>query len=79
MWDGYRITLNCAHLLLTDLVDQDRLQIGQLTTCDMCPLTVHNPDAPGRPTRAVRLVVNRESVRALATPLTVDPAYWYGT
>lgn len=78
-WHGWRLTLNCGHLELTDRKDR---KIGQLTTCDMCPLTVHTQESPGRlQARQVRLVVDRQPVRLAAEPehMTVDPAYWYGT
>jgi len=72
-----RVTLNCAHHLLTDL--PDRLQIGQLATCDMCPLTTHSPGSPGLPARQVRLVVDRQPVRVSQAPASVDSVYWYTT
>jgi hypothetical protein len=75
-WHGWRLTLNCGHLELTDLEDR---QIGQATTCDMCPLTVHSPGSPGLPTRQVRVIVDRQPVEALREPASVDPAYWYST
>jgi hypothetical protein len=75
-WHGWRLTLNCGHLELTDLEDR---QVGQLTTCDMCPLTVHSPGEPGRPARQVRVIVDRQPAEAPQEPATVDPGYWYGT
>ena len=75
-WHGWRLTLNCGHLELTDLEDR---HIGQLVTCDMCPLTVHDEDAPGRPVRQIRVIVNREPVQAPEEPGTVPPGHWYGT
>ena len=75
-WRGWRLTLNCGHLELTDLEDR---HVGQLTACDMCPLTVHSPDAPGRPTRQVRVIVDRQPAEAPQEPATVPSAYWYST
>jgi len=75
-WRGWRLTLNCGHLELTDLEDR---QTGQLTTCDMCPLTTHSPDRPGLPTRQIRVIVDRQPAVAPREPATIDPAYWYGT
>jgi hypothetical protein len=72
-WSGWRLTLNCGHLELTDLEDR---QVGQATTCDMCPLTTHSP---GRPMRQVRVIVDRQPVEAPAYPASVDTAYWYST
>lgn len=75
-WHGWRLTFNCGHHELTDLEDR---QIGRLVTCDMCPLTVHSSEAPGRPMRTVRVIVDRQPVLAPQEPATVDPEYWYGT
>lgn len=75
-WNGWRLTLNCGHLELTDLEDR---QIGQLTTCDMCPLTTHDEDSPGRPVRQIRVIVDRQPVEAPKEPETVPSGHWYGT
>lgn len=75
-WHGWRLTLNCGHLELTDLDDG---QIGKLVTCDMCPLTRHAPDSPGLPARQLRVIVDRQPVQAPEQPATVSPSYWYST
>jgi hypothetical protein len=75
-WDGWRLTLSCAHLLLTDL---EHWHIGTLVSCDMCPLTTHSSDAPGRPARQMRVIVDRQPVHTPAAPESADPNYWYGT
>lgn len=64
-WNGWRLTLNCAHLLLTD---QDDWHIGKLVPCDM-----------DRPTRQMRVIVDRQPVHAPAAPELLTSAYWYGT
>lgn len=64
-WNGWRLTLNCAHLLLTD---QDNWHIGKLVPCDM-----------DRPTRQMRVIVDRQPVHAPAAPELLASAYWYGT
>jgi hypothetical protein len=75
-WNGWRLTLNCAHLLLTD---QDDYQIGRLAFCDMCPLTTHGEGSPGLPSRQMRVIVDRQPVHAPAAPELLSPSYWYGT
>lgn len=75
-WNGWRITLNCGHLELTDLTDR---VVGRLVSCDMCPLATHSQDAPGRPAGQLRVIVDRQPVHAPAEPDPVPPAYWHGT
>lgn len=46
IWNGWRLTLNCGHLELTDLENR---AVGKLTTCDLCPLNTHDESSPGTP------------------------------
>ena len=66
----WRVTLNCGHHLLTDL---DDWRVGKLTSCDLCPL---NDRTPGRPVRAVRIVVDQQHVTAPAEPGPFGPDHW---
>jgi hypothetical protein len=75
-WHGYLETLNCGHMQLTDLADR---RVGQLVTCDLCPLNVHDESSPGRPVRSVRLIVRIGPARAPQEPDDWGPQYWYGT
>jgi hypothetical protein len=74
-WHGFRETLNCGHHQLRD----SERRIGQVTACELCPLTVHNPGSPGVPCAAVRVIVGISPVQAPQGPDHWGPEHWHGT
>ena len=74
-WRGFRETLNCGHFKLV----YQRRRIGQVTACDLCPLTTHNQGSPGAPVAAVRLIVDISPVEAPQEPDSWGSEHWYGT
>lgn len=75
-WRGFRRLLNCGHYALVDVGFEGR--VGQLTTCDMCPLTTHSPGRPGIPTAATRQIVGIDQAWASQHPDSWGPEHWYG-
>ncbi len=74
-WHGFRETLNCGHMQLTE---RDA-RIGQITACYLCPLNIHNQQSPGVPVTAVRVIVDIIPVEAPQKPDSWGSEHWYGT